>query len=282
MQLNFFLRYKLQRKGPMRKILSNDLYACGGGGLPGEITLGQTAWRLVRTFKHDFFAATGLYESMGGKEARQAVLKVNRRQPFFGISLEWLGRCLCSRETGILEQLQDMDQVPRLLGKWEQTGFVYEYIEGKSLDEKPPLPDSFFDDLEKLLERIHRRNICYLDMNKRGNILVGKDGRPYLIDFQISLYFPRPGRICEQLQQEDRYHLLKHKRRLRPDLLSEDERIKSYRKSFWIRIHRIASWPYRVVRRNLMRWLLNRKCLRVDDTHNFSPENDPRRFERKP
>ena len=40
--------------------------------------------------------------------------------------------------------------------------------------------------LHDLLREIHRRNVAYVDTNKPENILLGDDGRPYLIDFQIS------------------------------------------------------------------------------------------------
>jgi len=269
----------------MTERLRADLYACGLSGLPSELSVGTISYRLVRTFKHDFFAATGLYEPAEDKipEAGSApplVLKVNRRQSFLGIPLNWLGRRLQRHEIRILRQLQDLDQVPKLIGPWEKTGFLYEYIEGCSLDEKPELPDSFFDDLETLLAQIHARNICYVDFNKRGNILAGRDGRPYLIDFQISRYWKRPGRLCRILQREDRYHLLKHKRRLRPDLLSEQERQDSYRRSFWIRLHRAVAGPFRFVRRRLMQWLYHHKILQSDPGMQRSPENDPRRFSR--
>jgi hypothetical protein len=267
----------------MFKRLKSDLYACGQEGLPREIVLEGRRYRLVRTFKHDFFAATGLYEAVLADKSEVGslkVLKAARMQPFCGLGLLWLGRWLCRRELEILERLQDMDQVPHLVGRWGQTGFLYDYIEGQSLDEKPPIPDDFFDQLSHLLERLHRRRVCYIDLNKRGNILVGRDGRPYLIDFQISMVFRQNGRICQLLQKEDRYHLLKHKRRLRPDLMSEQERQDSYRKSTWIQIHRFLSWPFRRLRRALMRRLYRRGYLQDVPPDLRSPENDPARFGR--
>jgi hypothetical protein len=270
----------------MLKRLKTDLYACGKEGLPKDITLDRRQYRHIRTFKHDFFAATGCYEPIAdnppdssGRSA-PVVLKINRTQPFCGIPLAWLGRGLSKREVQILTQLQDLDQVPRLAGSWGPNGFVYQYIEGRSLDERPPIPDGFFEDLETLLNQIHQRHICYIDLNKRGNILVGSDGRPYLIDFQISMAWKRHGRMCCLLQREDRYHLLKHKRRLRPDLLSPEQRKDSYRKSTWIRIHRAAAWPFRVLRRGIMRWLYKHGYLQGLIDPDSSPENNPNRFKR--
>ncbi len=269
----------------MTERLKSDMYACGLSGLPSELSVGTISYRLVRTFKHDFFAATGLYEPAEDKIpeavcAHPLVLKVNRRQSFFGIPLNWLGRRLQQHEIKILRHLQDLDQVPKLIGPWGKTGFLYEYIEGCSLDEKPEIRDSFFDELSDLIRRIHEKNVCYVDFNKRGNILAGRDGRPYLIDFQISHHAGRRGWICRLLQREDCYHLLKHKRRLRPDLLSEHERQDSYRRSFWIQLHRAVAGPFRFVRRHLMQWLYHHEILQSDPETQRSPENDPRRFGR--
>jgi len=268
----------------MLKRLKSDLYACGREGLPKEITIKNHRYQHVRTFKHDFFAATGYYEptlnaspnSIG--TLRPVVLKINRIQPFCKIPLSWLGRFLTRREMYILRQLEDLDQVPQLAGSWGKNGFAYLYIDGRSLDEKPSIPDNFFEELEELLGRIHQRHICYIDLNKRGNILVGADGRPYLIDFQISMTWNRSGRICRRFQKEDHYHLLKHKRRLRPDLLSPSQREESYRRSIWIQIHRILAKPFRFLRRGIMRWLYKHGYLMDSADLTSSPENNPNRF----
>ena len=272
----------------MTRRLRADMYACGREGLPEELVVGTQQYRRVRTFKHDFFAATGYYEPALDTAATAAedgamlplVLKVNRKQSFLGIPLNWLGRGLQKHEIEILRRLQDLDQVPKLIGPWGKSGFLYEYIEGRSLDEKPEIPDSFFDDLQALLDRIHEKHVCYLDFNKRGNILVGKDGRPYLIDFQISRHSKRRGRVCRVLQREDRYHLLKHKRHFRPDLMSEAELKESRRQSVWIRTHRIITWPFRFLRRRIMQWLYKHQHLNTNTDGHVSPENDPRRYDR--
>lgn len=267
----------------MAKRLKRDLYACGGG-LPEGLSVGPLRYRHARTFKHDFFAATGYYEPVSdaagqdGAAGRPLVLKINRKQSFLGIPLNWLGRGLQKHELDMLRHLQDVEQVPKVVDCWGSNGFLYEYIEGRSLDERPEIPDSFFDELESLLDRIHEKNVCYIDLNKRGNILVGKDGRPYLIDFQISMLAKRRGLLCRLLQREDRYHLFKHKRRFRPDLMSDAELKESRRKSFWIHLHRVIAGPFRFVRRRALRWLYEHEHLNMEAEGRVSPENDPRRF----
>jgi hypothetical protein len=260
------------------KQLKDDMYACGQAGPPKEITCSGKNWKLDMLFKHDFFACTARYICEDTNE--RAVLKINRIRGFLGLPLRWVGRLLCRRELNILRQLQDLEQVPQLICPFAQTGFLYRYIEGRSLDEKPAVPDNFFDDLTQLLNEIHSRHICYVDANKRGNILLGKDGRPHLIDFQISLFLPAywGRRLRHLFQREDLYHLLKHKRKLRPDQLTDDEKQRLTRVSWPIRLHRATTGPLRDLRRAFLRYLYKKNILKTDSSADRSPENDPSRF----
>ena len=254
------------------------MYACGRAGLPQQINCRGKQWHLETVFKHDFFACTGCYSCKQAQE--RLVLKIGRLQSFLGIPCAWIGRFLRNREIGILKHLEDIDQFPNIIKLYGQNGLIYNYIEGKTLDEKPSVPDDFFDQLRALLETIHQRNICYMDLNKRGNILVGQDGRPYIIDFQISVFLP--AKWCNWLrnafQKEDFYHLLKHKRKLRPDLLTGQEHTHVKRPSFLIRLHRIIAYPFQKARRLILRLMYRKNILRYDPNSNRSPENDPSRF----
>ena len=263
-----------------------NLFACGLEGLPEYFHFKQYRYKLRKLFKHDFFAATGLYEIESDSSPLlseipvKIVLKINRRQPLMGLPLAWLGNMMRNHEVMILRSVEGIKQVPQLLGLYEPCGFFYTYIEGCSLDESPNIPDSFFDECKSLLEQVHQRDIAYIDMNKRGNILIGQDNKPYLIDFQISLRFERYAHgLMKVLQKEDMYHLYKHKRRLRGDLLSETEQQISRRKSPFIRIHRLIATPFRTVRRRVLGWLVRRGSLPVDPNTNYSPENDLSRYD---
>jgi len=264
----------------LRERLRNDLFACGAGGMPQNAFIQGRHFVLRRTFKHDFFAATGLYVCGDGRQPKEVVLKIGRVQPFFGLPLAWLGRWLKQREVRVLSHLQPLCFVPQLLGDYGRNGFAYRFIAGRSLDEKPALPDTFFDDLKGLLHNVHKKGVCYVDFNKRGNILLGDDGKPYLIDFQISLRLDRP--FCKRLrklfEREDYYHLLKHKRRLRPDLMSDSERQLSKRRSVAIRLHRLLTVPLRTLRRRLLGLLYRKGVLTRDKTFAPTAENDPSRF----
>jgi hypothetical protein len=53
----------------------------------------------------------------------------------------------------------------------------------------------------------------------------------------------------------DIYHILKHKKRLRPDELSEQERRVVEKRSVMIRIHRAVTMPYKRIRRTTFKRL---------------------------
>jgi len=246
-----------------------QLLACGNKGLPETITYNQQEYKLEKVMKHDFFAATGLYMSNGSSEEAirpgpaKLVLKLGRQQHFLFFPLSWLGKFLRNHEISISRYLSDISQVPKVLCHYDKTGFLYEYIEGRSLEERPELPEDFFDNLKDLLNQVHEKDIVYLDTNKPGNIIYGKDGKPYLIDFQISLHLKGrlPGVrglasfIKKEFIKADIYHIYKHKRRFCPELLRPEERPLSYPTIPLIKMHRLIANPFRKIRRAVLNHL---------------------------
>jgi tRNA A-37 threonylcarbamoyl transferase component Bud32 len=122
------------------------------------------------------------------------------------------------------------------------------------------VPDDFFERLERLVGRLHERGVAYVDLNKPDNVLVGEDGRPYLVDFQISYRCPAArwrvfGRaFFRQLASEDWYHVRKLKRKFRRDLMTAEEIEQSYERSWVLGVHRKFAHPFQQVRR----WVLAR------------------------
>jgi hypothetical protein len=235
-----------------------SMHALGKEGLPRHFTLGGSSYRLTLPVKHDFFAATGFYENEDG---RRVVLKMSRTQDFAGVPLQWLGKWLCRREMRFYNKLADLPNVPPVLGTVGKTGFVHAFVEGRPLSRDRPVPDGFFDQLGALLDALHARGIAYVDTNKPENILLGDDGRPHLIDFQISwdveeLYNTFLNRwFLRRLHRADIYHLLKHKKRLRPDEMTAEEMERAERKGWLIRAHRFVTKPYFLLRRTTFKRL---------------------------
>jgi len=253
----------------MAGIFGYQFYACGRNGLPRQIVHAGTEYKLAGIFKHDFFAATAVYQAdrreCAAEDAFPAkiVLKQSRQHNFFGLPMHWLGELICDHEVSILRRLEHVPGTPRFLGRYGRTALLYEYIEGENLKHAHKIPDHFFDRLGELLRHIHSKNIVYLDLNKQTNILVGPDGEPHLIDFQIALHIhPRSliwpavsNRLLSTLQQADIYHLLKHKRKLCPQQLSCEEFEKSRARTILINLHRAVATPLRKLRRWALRSL---------------------------
>lgn len=227
--------------------------------MPASVACNGELFQHVETFKHDFFAATGLYRGPAGL----AVLKINRVTWLGLIPMRWTGRLLCGREVRAYAALQNLAGVPRLIGRVGATGFLHAYVPGHPLGRSEKVSDTFFDELDAVLRAVHAQHMAYVDLNKRQNILMGDDGKPYLIDFQISLMLPPRGWrrlwplpwLLARFQQADRYHFLKHKRRLRPDLMTPEEWRRVNRLSVWIRLHRAVAGPLTWLRRRILRWL---------------------------
>ena len=279
----------------MATTIEQQLRACGRYKLPETIELNGFEYSRRQIFKHDFFAATSLYVLAGTTQRsssdfpevpKKVVLKVARWGDFLGIPLKWLGRCLTNHEKYILKQLQGEKGVPRFMADFGTNGLVYEYIEGLTLDERPNLPDDFFERLEELLSRIHDRRIAYVDMNKRGNIIIDSDGCPRLIDFQISWFFCQsffgsrrlPEFLMDIFQRADFYHLKKHKRRLRSDLMSAQEISQSRHLTKGLATYRNGTRPLTRFRRKILGYLYSSGRLSNHDKTAVRPETDPKRW----
>jgi len=175
--------------------LAFQLKAGGQKSPPQTIQVGDHFFQREKIYKHDFFAVTALYKPQPPVNnhtkpfPKKIILKWSRSTSFCAFPLSWLGRWITRHELSILKRLQPLANIPRLIGPYKSHGLLYEYIEGVSLDSKPAIPDDFFDQLEEIIQAVHKQNIAYLDLNKKGNILLGKDNKPYLIDFQISWYY---------------------------------------------------------------------------------------------
>jgi hypothetical protein len=232
--------------------------ALGKKSLPETLDLDGVHWKLIRTHKHDFWAVTGFYENDAGT---RAVLKMGRVEPFCGVPMEFIGRWLCRRELRFYSRLADLPNVPAILGRVGATGFLHEFAPGQPLSRERPVPDGFFDQLLDLMHELHARDIAYVDANKPENILLGDNQLPHLIDFQISADLIELGNnrltrwFLRRLKRADIYHVLKHKRRMRPDELTEDQRRIVERRSAFIRAHRIITWPYFKLRRTTFKRL---------------------------
>jgi hypothetical protein len=233
--------------------------ALGRDEPPSEVEIGNRTYHRVRTFKHDSWAATALYENDSGR----VVVKFNRQQSIFGFPMKWLGRALARRETKMLERLSAVQNVPaacpnvKVHGKVVSTASAHVYVPGRPLLATDQVDDGFFPRLSVLLSQLHERGVAYVDLHKRDNILVDDNGTPHLIDFQISVHMPRRwpvSYLLHILQECDRYHVAKHMFHFRPDQCDESMQRAVTDRPAWIKAHRFIAVPFRQFRR----WLLVR------------------------
>jgi hypothetical protein len=209
--------------------------------------------------KEDFFAVTRLVREPDG---RAIVLKETRTRPLASLRIRAVDRWLSRRESRLYEVAAAVPGVPAFLGRPGPVTYAHHYVEGTTLDRHAGrVSDSFFADLERIIGGLHALGMAYVDLGKDENVIVGEDGRPYLIDFQISVRLPRSklarlllGPIVRRLQAEDRYHLAKQKQVYRPDLLTERNRETLARRSLLNRLHRAVVKPaYNVLVRHVLR-----------------------------
>jgi hypothetical protein len=234
------------------------LRALGAGSPPENLRIAEVSHRLVEVFKHDSWAATALYEGPG---AKLRVVKLHRQASAFGIPLRWLGRYTARNEKKLLERLANLRGVPCLAGPVLINGELVdhavarEYVPGHPLANRESVPDTFFPELQQLLQRMHRRRVVYVDLHKRENIIVDNSGYPCLIDFQISIAWPKwlpLGPLFETFRKSDEYHLMKHWRRCRPDQCGEEANQLKARIPWWIQAHRVVARPIRELRRRVL------------------------------
>jgi serine/threonine protein kinase len=136
-----------------------------------------------------------------------------------------VARILMRRERRALERLVDVNGVARLVvddqyaatpsvdGAVPRKSHVLmrSWVAGKPLQEATELPEDFFELLEDLVRVLHANGVCHNDLHKEANILVGDDGYPALVDFQLASVHSGPDRNFRIRTKEDLRHVEKHR-----------------------------------------------------------------------
>jgi hypothetical protein len=145
-----------------------------------------------------------------------------------------IGRFLARRETRAYRRLEGLAGVPRLIGRVSPHGVLLEYVAGTNCRNAPPrdFSQEFFNDTKELLSEVRRRGVLHCDV--AGNLVMGSDAKPWLVDFASAVIVPRGlgpvGSFLRNLRsQYDERAVLKMKRRRAPHLLSPQEAEQSRR-----------------------------------------------------
>jgi len=122
------------------------------------------------------------------EEGVKAVVKDFSGNGFFYRNL--IGRFLVWREEKAYRRLKGLKGTPLLHRVVEGCALVLEHIPGRNLENAEAtekLPPVFFENLRGLVEAFHRRGICHCDLKRAANILIGIDGRPWVLDWSAAI-----------------------------------------------------------------------------------------------
>ena len=136
---------------------------------------------------------------------------------------ESVGTLLTWREMRGLDRIAGIPGVPADAFRLDRHALAYRYVQGASLARPGAAqPTEFYAALERLLQQVHARGIVHLDVRNARNILVDREARPMLLDFQSHLgtrWLPR--RLRELVELFDLSGVYKHWAGGRPESLGE-------------------------------------------------------------
>lgn len=104
------------------------------------------------------------------------------------------GRFTINIEGKTLKKLEGNKSVTKQVKFLSPYTLSFAYIKGKPLKQCKNIKRDFFITLEKNVREMHEREIVHLDLRNLGNIIMGKNGYPYMIDFQSCIstrYIPK-------------------------------------------------------------------------------------------
>jgi len=152
-----------------------------------------------------------------------------------------VGRFLLGRELRALRRLEGIAGVPAQAFRVDALSMAARFVPGRALADMPngPVATDYLVALEALLRQVHARGLVHLDTRGGGNLLIGPDGAPGIIDFQAALstrWMPRALRTW--LEDMDLSGIYKKWQRWQPDTLGRDrlallERLNRWRR-WWL------------------------------------------------
>lgn len=182
-------------------------------------------WQVSETLKQDQF---GRVERLSeGDSVLLRRVACGSRIPLSGV----IARSLMRRERNALQALDGLRGVPRLIADEDARSapspsggvpdardvLLRSWQQGAPLHLAESLPENYFELLDALVHAMHARGVCHNDLHKEQNLVVGPDGRPALIDFQLASVHASRGRTFASRVRDDLRHVQKHRRRYTRD-----------------------------------------------------------------
>lgn len=155
------------------------------------------------------------------------------------------GRLQVAREVRFLALLQDLPEVPRLVGRVGKEAFAMERIEGEPLYLRPPGAQwrPQLAALRRALDAVHARGVVHNDLRGRENVHLRLDGSIVILDWAGAARLV-PGGIAHRAlfpswKMIDDAAFVKWKQMLDPDSLTDGDRDLVRRFRAWRRL-----WPF--------------------------------------
>lgn len=142
-----------------------------------------------------------------------------------------VGPVLIRREFGAMRNLLGVDGIPQLVGRMDKYALAMEHITGTSLEhvEQGVLTNEFYTELAEVIDNMHLHGVAHCDLRSRGNVMLGDDGKPYVVDFAACVYRgrginPFTRWLFNQFVLADNNAVLRIKQRLSPELLTDEDK----------------------------------------------------------
>jgi hypothetical protein len=151
---------------------------------------------------------------------------------------ETFGRFMVGRELSALQRLRGLVGVPAEAFRVDAYALAYRFVPGIEMADAGPerATPAFFESLEAAVRGMHGRRIAHLDLRYGGNILVGDDDSPLLVDFQSHLKLDGwPGFLARMLENVDLAGVYKHWSHRHPDSLGPERLAFLDRANHWRR-----------------------------------------------
>ena len=149
-----------------------------------------------------------------------------------------VGRFLLGREVRALRRLEGLPGIPSQAFRVDALSMAARFVPGRALADTPdgPFATEFLLALEALLRQVHARGLVHLDTRGGGNLLIGPDGAPGIIDFQAALstrWMPRA--LRGWFEDMDLSGIYKKWKRWQPDTLGDERQALLDRLNRWRR-----------------------------------------------
>ena len=171
------------------------------------------------------------------KDHKSAIMKDFNTNSF--LFRNTIGRFLIWRESRAYQKLRGLNGIPKFYRSIDGLAFLMEEIQGKDIEAyctENKLNDFFFSELYKVVDNFHKHGIAHCDLKRAPNIIVGNNGRPYIVDWSASItkkgfrIFPL-NYIYQRFVQDDLNAIIKLKLKYCPENVTPEDKRKYYRKS---------------------------------------------------